>query len=164
MIANKQPGITKNLAKKQMIVVREFDAPLEQVWEAWTDSTLLDQWWAPRPWKANTRSMDFREGGAWLYNMEGPDGSVHYCRVDFQKINIHKNFTTQDVFTDEKGNTNTAFPAMQWYVNFRATEAGTTVTVELNFSSEADLEKILEMGFEQGFTMALGNLDELLAA
>ncbi|WP_315823311.1 hypothetical protein [Paraflavitalea speifideaquila] len=53
---------------------------------------------------------------------------------------------------------------MQWHVNFAAAEAGTTVTVELNFASVADLERIVEMGFEQGFSMALGNLDELLAA
>ncbi|WP_315823310.1 SRPBCC family protein [Paraflavitalea speifideaquila] len=102
MIVTKQPGITKDLAKKQIIVVRELDAPIDQVWKAWTDSTLLDQWWAPRPWKANTRSMDFREGGAWHYNMEGPDGSIHWCRVDFQKIVTHKSFSSQDSFTDEK--------------------------------------------------------------
>ena len=44
-------------------VVREFSAPVGKVWAAWTQQELLDQWWAPRPWKARTKSMDFREGG-----------------------------------------------------------------------------------------------------
>jgi uncharacterized protein YndB with AHSA1/START domain len=54
-MANKQTVITKDASKKKLLVVREFDAPLEQVWKAWTDSKLLDSWWAPRPWKAETK-------------------------------------------------------------------------------------------------------------
>ena len=55
-------------------VEREFAAPVGKVWAAWTQQELLDQWWAPRPWKARTKSMDFREGGTWLYAMVGPRG------------------------------------------------------------------------------------------
>ncbi len=70
-MSNKQTTISKDAANKKLIVVREFDAPLEQVWKAWTDKDILDKWWAPKPWKAKTKSMDFREGGAWLYSMGG---------------------------------------------------------------------------------------------
>ncbi|MDZ7624970.1 MAG: SRPBCC domain-containing protein [Ignavibacteriaceae bacterium] len=48
-------------------VTREFAAPLSKVWAAWTQSELLDQWWAPKPWKAKTKEMEFKEGGHWLY-------------------------------------------------------------------------------------------------
>jgi hypothetical protein len=51
---------------------------------------------------------------------------------------------------------------MHWNVVFSKTSSGTSVRVEIKFSSVSDLEKILEMGFEEGFTAALGNLDELL--
>ncbi len=68
-MSNKQTTISKDAANKKLIVVREFDAPLEQVWKAWTDSNILDKWWAPKPWKAKTKSMDFREGGTWLYSL-----------------------------------------------------------------------------------------------
>ena len=47
MIIDKQTKVTKDVANKRLVVVREFDAPLEKVWHAWTDSHLLDQWWAP---------------------------------------------------------------------------------------------------------------------
>ena len=67
----------KDLPNKKMFVTREFAGTLEDVWEAWTDSNILDQWWAPKPWKAKTKTMDFREGGFWLYSMIGPDGSEH---------------------------------------------------------------------------------------
>lgn len=51
---------------------------------------------------------------------------------------------------------------MHWKNEFSKTDTGTKVEVEITFASEADMEKIIEMGFEAGFTMAHGNLDELL--
>ncbi len=51
-MSNKQTTISKDAANKKLIVVREFDAPLEEVWRAWTDSKILDKWWAPKPWRA----------------------------------------------------------------------------------------------------------------
>jgi uncharacterized protein YndB with AHSA1/START domain len=145
-----------------MLAAREFDAPLEQVWKAWTERELLDQWWAPRPWKAVTQSMDFREDGTWLYYMEGPDGSRHYCRADYKTIVPKKSYTGLDAFCDENGTINEDFPRMKWKVEFSSTKTGTKVDVEITFASAVDLGKIVEMGFKEGFSMAHTNLDELL--
>jgi uncharacterized protein YndB with AHSA1/START domain len=164
MIATKETIFEKDVANKKIIVVREFDAPVEQVWKAWTKSELLDQWWAPRPWKAVSRSMDFRDGGSWLYYMEGPDGSRHHCIVEYKSIKPGKSFTCTDAFTDENGNINNTFPSMNWDCDFSESGAGTKVEIQITFASEADMEKILEMGFSEGFAMAHKNLDELLAA
>ena len=38
-------------------VSREFAAPISKVWPAWTQSLILDQWWAPKPWKAKTKTI-----------------------------------------------------------------------------------------------------------
>jgi uncharacterized protein YndB with AHSA1/START domain len=158
----RQTTITKDAANKKLFVAREFDGTLDQVWKAWTESNLLDKWWAPKPWKAKTKKMDFREGGYWLYCMEGPDGTQIWCRVDYQTIIFNKSFTAVDAFCDAEGNKTGDFPSMHWKNEFSKTETGTKVTVEITFSSEADLEKIIEMGFEEGFTAAHNNLDELL--
>ena len=160
--ATRETMFSKETSTK-MLVVREFDATLEQVWKAWTESDLLDQWWAPKPWKANTKSMDFREGGLWLYNMEGPDGEKIYCRVDYKTIDPLKSFSGGDSFCDENGTVTSDMPSMQWFNRFSRTEAGSKVEVEITFATEADMNKIIEMGFKEGFTAALTNLDELLA-
>lgn len=162
MTTIKQTIITKDLPNKKLKVVREFEASVEEVWKAWTEQELLDQWWAPKPWKAKTKKMDFSEGGVWLYSMVGPDGTEIYCRVDFRTIASQKSFTFVDTFCDENGNPTTEFPSMQWKNEFTAIAGGTRVEVEISFSSEADLEKIIELGFKEGFTAAHGNLDELL--
>ncbi|MDB5119344.1 MAG: ATPase [Sphingobacteriales bacterium] len=158
-----QTTISKDLENKKLMIVREFDAPLEQVWKAWTDSELLDQWWAPKPWKANTKSMDFREGGFWLYYMQGPEGEKSYCRFDYQTIVDHQSYTGVDCFCDENGNATGEFPSMSWKNEFSESDGVTKVEIEVSFSSVADLEKIIELGFNEGFTAAHGNLDELLA-
>lgn len=157
-----QTTITKDVTNKKIFVVRDFDAPLEEVWRAWTERELLDQWWAPKPWKAVTISMDFRSGGTWLYYMEGPDGSRHYCRADYKSVNANKTYEALDAFCDDKGNINSEFPRMSWKVQFNKANAGTRVNVEITFDSVEALEKIIEMGFNEGFTMAHSNLDELL--
>lgn len=159
----KETIYTPDTANKKMHVEREFAAPLEQVWKAWTESELLDQWWAPKPWKANTQSMDFREGGTWLYYMQGPNEERHYCRADYQEIVPNKFYTGLDAFCDEKGNINTEFPRMEWYVDFSKSGNGTKVVVTITFASEAAMNTIVEMGFKEGFRMAHENLDELLA-
>jgi uncharacterized protein YndB with AHSA1/START domain len=163
MIITKETIYTKDLENKKIKVTREFDAPVEKVWRAWTEKELLDQWWAPRPWKAVTMSMDFINGGTWLYYMEGPDGSRHYCRADYKSIVANKSYEGLDAFCDEKGNINTEFPRMHWKVVFDKAASGTKVDVEITFTSVEDLEKIIEMGFKEGFAAAHNNLDELLA-
>lgn len=155
--------VTKDLPNKKITVTRHFDAAPELVWRAWTESELLDQWWAPKPWRTETKTMDFREGGHWLYAMVGPDNEKHWVKVDFHTIDPYKSFTSTDYFCDEEGNLSTELPGMKWNNVFQAAEGGTQVLVVLTFHSEADMEKIIAMGFESGFTSALTNLDALIA-
>lgn len=163
MMEKQAMQITKDLPNKTITVTRDFAAGRDLVWRTWTEKELLDQWWAPKPYRAVTHSMDFREGGAWLYAMLGPEGDRSHVRVDFGRINKPESFTARDAFADENFKPLSDPPGMDWHNEFRSTGEGTRVVVTITFASEADLKKIVEMGFEEGFGMALGNLDELLA-
>lgn len=162
MITKKQTEIKKDAGNKKLLVTRDFDAPIEDVWKAWTQKEILDQWWAPKPWKARTKSMDFKEGGTWLYCMEGPEGEQHWCRADFTTIVSQKLYEGTDAFCDENGIISNDIPGMHWKVAFSPIASGTKVDVEITFKSESDMEKIIEMGFNEGFTAAHENLDALL--
>jgi uncharacterized protein YndB with AHSA1/START domain len=135
MMATKETIYTKDPSNKKLKVVREFEAPVEQVWKAWTESELLDQWWAPKPWKANTVSMDFRAGGRWFYYMQGPDGTRHYCRIDYKTITPNQLFVGDDGFCDEKGNINKELPTMHWEVRFGSAASGTKVEIDITFDN-----------------------------
>ncbi|TND07236.1 MAG: activator of Hsp90 ATPase 1 family protein [Bacteroidetes bacterium] len=155
--------LLKDMPNKKITVTRLFDAAPELVWRAWTEKELLDQWWAPKPWRAETQTMDFREGGHWFYAMVGPDNTRNWVRFDYGKIDLYKNFHATDSFCDEHGNPTHEFPGMNWKNEFHADGAGTKVVVEIKFNSEADLQKIIELGFEAGFTAALSNLEHYLS-
>lgn len=162
MISTKETTYSKDTANKKLNVVREFDAPVDKVWRAWTESSLLDQWWAPRPWMAVTQNMDFKPGGRWFYYMQGPDGTRHYSTVDYKSIDPGKSFTGVDAFSDEKGEMLKEMPSMQWTVKFKPAGDATRVEIEITFGSLEDMEKIIEMGFKEGFAAGHNQLDELL--
>ncbi|HEY3372854.1 MAG TPA: SRPBCC domain-containing protein [Prolixibacteraceae bacterium] len=148
---------------KKISVKREFAAPLSKVWAAWTESELLDQWWAPKPWRAQTKYMDFRVGGYWIYAMVGPDGTTQWSRADFKSINPLKSFSGLDAFCNENGIIDNSFPRSLWNNEFSETSDTTLVSIVITYDQVYDLEKYLDMGFKEGFTAALENLDELLS-
>lgn len=153
-----------NKDNNTVTVKREFAADIALVWEAWTNPEILDQWWAPKPFKTVTHSMDFREGGRWLYYMVSPEGNKHWCLNDYYKITKHKNFQGLDAFCNEEGIITQDFPRTKWNNDFEEVDGHTYVNITATYDSLSDLEKIIEMGFKEGFTMALENLDQYLEA
>lgn len=149
-------------ANNQIKVERSFNAPLDLVWSAWTEAEILDQWWAPKPWRAETKTMDFKEGGHWHYAMVSPEGEKHWGKVDFLTIIPQEFFSAFDGFCDENGVLNTSLPRNKWENNFSAQGENTVVNILLSFDTLEDLEKIIEMGFKEGFTAGLENLDQYI--
>ncbi|MCB9261042.1 MAG: SRPBCC domain-containing protein [Flavobacteriales bacterium] len=162
MNSNLQFDFIINKQNNTVHVKREFAADLPLVWEAWTNPDILDQWWAPKPYRTQTKSMNFSEGGTWLYAMISPENEMHWCKNDYEKIEHQKSFSGLDAFCDEKGNTNTDMPRTLWTNTFTQEKNTTIVNIVAQYDSLADLEKIIELGFKEGFTMALGNLDQYL--
>ncbi len=162
-----KPAIFNFIVKKDdksITVERSFSAPLASVWSAWTEADILCKWWAPAPWKCVVQSLDFRAGGRWRYYMQGPEGDCHYCNFEYTAVNPKSSFSGIDGFCDEQGTPIEAMPRMKWENNFSAQDGGTLVRIHIRFNSEEDLEKITAMGFREGFTMGLEQLDELLTS
>ncbi|WP_166919551.1 SRPBCC family protein [Flavobacterium poyangense] len=145
-------------------VKREFNAPIASVWAAWTEAEILDQWWAPAPYKSKTKNMDFKVGGHRLYAMVSPEGHENWSLVDYTSISPKTNFTTLGAFCDSEGNINPDFPRSNWSVSFSEQGDLTIVDVLIKHKQLADIEKYLEMGFKEGFTCILENLDKILEA
>ena len=150
----------ENLSVK---VERSFDAPLDLVWSAWTEAELLDQWWAPKPYKAETKVMDFSEGGRWQYAMVSPEGQKHWDLKVFQKIDPKNGFTYLSRFCDEDGNIAPTTQGSTWINTFVETGGTTLVTNDIRVPSIEHLEAQIKMGFKEGYAMGLQNLEDLLA-
>jgi uncharacterized protein YndB with AHSA1/START domain len=154
---------SEDFDQKTLTIERTFEAPIARVWAAWTQSELLEKWWAPAPWKARTKSFDFSEGGHWHYYMEGPEGERHWSLVQYRKIEPQESFTGFDTFCDEHGTRNEDLPAMEWDNRFKAFNGHTEVRVIATFVSAEDLKRIVEMGVKEGFTTAMDQLEALLS-
>jgi len=161
MSSNKKAEIVKNLKEKSILVSREFNAPLANVWRAYTESEVLDQWWGPAPWRAETKSMNFTVGGYWLYAMVSPENEKHWGRMNYLAIIHHKSFDLEDGFCDEDGSMNPGLPISKGKNVFTQTANGTRVEFKMIYPTEADLQKIVEMGFEEGISICLDQLEEL---
>ncbi|MBK9512016.1 MAG: SRPBCC domain-containing protein [Cytophagaceae bacterium] len=148
----------------RIYINREFAANVQLVWDAWTTAELLDQWWAPRPYETQTQSMDFRNGGRWYYAMVSPEGEKHWCVADYSNIEFQKCFNHLDAFCDENQVLNNQMPRTKWASNFTANGDNTLVNLTLEYEKPEDLENIIQMGFKEGFTMAMDNLDQYIAA
>lgn len=153
----------KDLENGTFQAIREFSADVNLVWRAFTEPELLDQWWAPKPWKCETKSMDFKVGGKWLYDMVGPAGERHGAIQIFSEIKPAEFFSGKDAFTDNGGNINEDMPVATWENTFIPTEKGTLVKTFAQYPNPEALQEVLKMGMEQGLGMAQDNLEELLS-
>jgi uncharacterized protein YndB with AHSA1/START domain len=162
MINNLLFDFTVDKATKTVYVSREFAAEGSLVWDAFTKQEILDQWWAPKPWVSKTKYMNFKVGGRRFYAMVGPEGQEHWAIQDFTSISPVTNFKVFSAFADKDEKINTELPGSDWDLRFREEKGTTTVNIIIKHKSLSDLEKMIDMGFKDGFTMTLNYLDELL--
>lgn len=71
---------------REIVIMREFDAPRELLWEAWTNPKLVAQWWGPDGFTTEIETMDVRVGGVWRLTMTGPDGKRYPNASVFREI------------------------------------------------------------------------------
>lgn len=147
----------------ELTVNRTFKAPLNLVWRAWTEAEILDQWWAPKPWKSETSHMDFKVGGYRIYDMVGPEGERHGGRTDYLQITEHESFSGKDYFLNEDININTDLPIAEFKNQFASGNNETVVTITTRYASEEQLQQVIQMGMKEGLRMAFENLDQVLA-
>lgn len=152
---------TVDKTSKTVLISREFDAELSLVWDAFTKQELLDQWVAPKPWSAKTKYMNFEVGGRRFYAMVSPEGQEHWAIQEYTSITPITNFKMHNAFADKEENPQ--LPGSDWDYHFSEQNGITTVRITIFNDSLARMEKMIEMGFVEGFKMSIKNLEELLA-
>lgn len=148
--------------KNTLTIRREFLADRQLVWDCYTKSELLNQWFAPKPLSTKTKSMDFREGGHWHYAMVEPDGTEYWGWTEYVKIQPIDFYTSLDAFSNAEGEINHDLPRAEWLVTFTDREENALVEMIVTYNSLADLETVIQMGMKDGMIATLEKLDELL--
>ena len=151
---------TVDKTTKTVLITREFDAELSLVWDAFTKPEILDQWWAPKPWASKTKVMNFEVGGKRFYAMVSPEGQERWSIQEYTSITPKTNFKMYNTFADKDGNPE--LPGSEWDYHFSEQNGKTKVSITIYNESLDRLEKMIEMGFTEGFKMSMNNLENLL--
>jgi len=152
---------TLDKSKQTAFINREFDAGLSLVWDAFTKPEILDQWWAPKPFASKTKVMNFKVGGRRFYAMVSPEGQERWSIQKYTSITPKTNFKFLNAFADK--DENPELPGSDWDLSFSEKNGKTKVSVSIYNESLERMEKMIEMGFKEGFMMTLKSLEDLLA-
>ena len=148
--------------KNTITVKREFAANRQLIWDCYTKSEMLDQWFAPEPFTTKTKSMDFNEGGHWHYAMVDPEGKEYWGWTEYTKIQPIDYYKTLDAFSDSEGSLNKDLPKAEWHVEFNDKDENTLVVTTVQYDSLEALDQVINMGMKEGLTSTLERLDKLL--
>lgn len=156
---------TVDKAAKTVFITREFDADLSLVWDAFTKAEILDQWVAPKPFISKTKFQDFKVGGRRFYAMVSPEGHERWAVQKYTSISPKTNFKLFNAFSDK--DENLQLPGSDWDYTFSEQNGPdsyrrTKVNITIYNESLERMEKMIEMGFTEGFKMSMENLENLL--
>lgn len=143
-------------------ITRVFDAALEQVWNAFTTAEILDQWVAPKPFTSKTKYMDFTVGGRRFYAMISPDGQERWILQRYLAITPLSNFKLFNTFADK--DENPEITGSEWDYTFIEYNQQTVVRIVIYNESLERMERMIEFGFKEGYTMSMENLENVLSS
>lgn len=109
----------ENLDEEDLIITRMFDAPIEQVWKAWTEPEQLKRWFGPKGFTIPFCEIGLRTGGELRYCMRSPEDTVqpggkrdYWSKAIYDEIILGEKLVYTEKFTDESGN---AVPASYYF-------------------------------------------------
>jgi uncharacterized protein YndB with AHSA1/START domain len=143
-------------------LIADFDAPIDQVWELWSDPRKLERWWGPPAYPATVEKHDLRPGGEVTYRMTGPRGETHHGLWRVAAVGFPNSLEFDDVFADADGTPIANMPVNRVRVRLIGRESGTRMELHSQFESREDLEKWLSTGTLEGQQQAIAQMDDLL--
>lgn len=147
----------------QLIMTRQFNAPREKVFRAYTSCEHLKNWWGPREWPLTYCKVDFRVGGQYHYCMTGPDGTEAWGLSIYKEIKAPELIVNEDHFSDKDGNKNTELPATTVRTEFIEQDGKTIIKSVADYASPEALKQVIDMGMEAGMAETLDRLEEYVA-
>jgi len=146
-----------------LAITSEFAAPPTPVWRVWEDAQQLSRWWGPPTWPATFTRHDFAVDGRSHYYMTGPEGEHAYGAWMVTDLAAPHRLEFTDAFANADGEFLDDPAPMRIEVSIEDGGPGSRMTVTTHFTSLEHLQQVADMGMEEGMTLALGQIDDLLA-
>jgi uncharacterized protein YndB with AHSA1/START domain len=147
--------------EEQILITREFDAPRNLVYQAWTTPELVKRWWNAKRGEVTVAEIDLRVGGTWRYVMMTPDGYEVGFHGEYREIVPNERIVSTEAYEgapdpDANATLNT--------LTLTEEDGRTTLTVLVQAPSKEVRDAIIESGMEAGMQDAMDLLEEVASS
>lgn len=139
-------------------------ASVSRTFALWADRQQLQQWWGPPDYPCQVEAFDFRPGGDVRYVMTGPDGTRYCGWWEIIEVDAPHRIRLRDGFGESPEVTEPNMPVALTEVSFTEEGVHTLMRIHSRYSSAEELQSALDLGMEEGFGSALGQIDDLLSS
>jgi uncharacterized protein YndB with AHSA1/START domain len=157
-------SVEKDFDSLSLVLVAEFDASIERVWQLWADPRLLERWWGPTTHRTTVEKHDLAAGGEVAYVMTGPDGETSRGWWRVTSVDPPSALEFTDACTNEDGTPSADMPAMAVQVRLSEHDGGTRMELRFAFESGEHMRQLEGWGTFEVLPQSVGQMDALLAA
>jgi uncharacterized protein YndB with AHSA1/START domain len=143
-------------------LIADFDAPIEQVWDLWSDPRQLERWWGPPTHPATFETLHLTPGGEATYFMTGPEGAM-WGAWRVRAVDPPTSLEFINAFADTDGTPIADMPVFTVRVRLTERDGGTRMEMHSRFESPEDMKRMVNMGTVDGLQQAVDQIDGLLA-
>jgi uncharacterized protein YndB with AHSA1/START domain len=145
---------------EQILITREFDAPKDLVYKAWTTPELVKRWWHAKRGKVTVVEIDLRVGGAWRYVMVTDDGTEVGFHGEYREIVPNERLVSTEIYEGLPEGVSEADGATVNTATFSEANGRTTVTLLVQAANKISRDAIIDSGMEDGLQDALDLLEQ----
>ena len=155
-------SVEKDFDSLSFVLLAEFDAPVERVWQLWADPRQLERWWGPPTYPATVEKHELNPGGEVTYFMTGPEGDQSRGWWRVTSVDPPRSLEFVDGFANEDGTPNTDLPTTSAQVQLSEHEGGTRMELRFKFESAEHMEEMERYQAFDGIQQAVGQMDAVL--
>ena len=155
----RNPVVVTSPGDRDIVVKRDFNAPRDLVFAAYTQPELLRRWFGPHGYTLAECAIDLRVGGHWRYLVRGDDGSEMVLQGYFREVEPPALLVTTEVFGEEYIVDVESIASAR----FDESDGRTTLTITVRYPTGATRDQMALSGMAEGMGQGYERLDDLLA-
>jgi uncharacterized protein YndB with AHSA1/START domain len=146
---------------EQILITREFDAPKELVYKAWTTPELVKRWWAGHRGEVTSAEIDLRVGGGWRYVMVAQGGFEVGFHGEYREIVPNERIVSTEIYEMPEADPIPDDEAPLNIVTFTELDGRTTLTVLVQCTTQELRDVIIDSGMEAGMQEGMDLLEQV---
>jgi uncharacterized protein YndB with AHSA1/START domain len=155
-------SVEKDFDNLTLLLVADFDATIERVWQLWADPRQLERWWGPPTHPATVERHDLAIGGEVSYFMTGPDGERTHGWWRVTSVDPPRLLEFTDGFANADGTPNAATPTTAVQMQLGEHDGRTRMRLRFVYESREYMEQLERWGALEVYPQSVGQMDALL--